>query len=1090
MAPVMKSPHAPAPSPAYTLQTSPVPSGVRPVLDTSQAAVAAHRDGPLLVLAGPGTGKTTTLVESVASLVEDPHRPLHPDQVLVLTFSRKAAMELRERITARLGAATGEPVAWTFHSFAYALLRSEQSPEAFVEPLRLLSAPEQDVIVHQLLLGSADGEGTVRWPDRLEAALETRGMAEEVRAVLSRARELGLDPADLAAAAARAGRGDWAASADFFEEYLDVLDASLAVDYAEMVHRAVLLAETPEVQQRLRSRYSALFVDEYQDTDPAQERLLQALAGQGRHLVAVGDPDQSIYAFRGADVSGILEFPERFAQASGRPAPVRTLRVSRRAGESLLAATRTLAERMPIRALPREKVTEHRTLLAGTSEPGRVVVRTYPNAGAEAEATADLLRRAHLEDGVPWSRMAVLCRSGQRSVPLLRRVLGAAGVPIEVAGDELPLGQEPAVAPLLLALRVAAGLGGDAPTEPDGPRRPTTDEVATLLLSPLCGAEPGALRALARDLRAEQRTGGQQPDPSAELLRGAVEHPERLVAADDRLAAPVRRLGLLLAKARSQLDAGGTGEQALWTLWSGTRWPQRLERAAHAGGAAGRAADRDLDAVCGLFDAAARVEQRDGVRGARLLLEEVSAQRIPGDTLAERAVRGQAVRLLTAHRSKGLEWDVVVVVGVQEGAWPDLRRRGSLLEPDRLGRDGLVEPPSAGDLLAEERRLFYVAATRARRRLVVSAVQSADDDGERPSRFLEELGVPVEVVARRPRRTLTLAGLVADLRRACVDPDAAPAVREAAYAQLAELAGATDDLGSTLVPAAHPDRWWGLLDTTDPGVPLREPDSVVSLSGSSLVRLTECPLRWFLEHEAHAQQARTSALGFGSIVHVLADEVAKGRLAPDLDTLGKAIDSVWGELAFEARWQSAQQRAEAGAAVARFLMWHSLAEQRGRALLASEQEFRVEVPTPDGPVVLRGSADRLESDAEGLVHVVDFKTGKTLAGKADLLEHPQLGVYQRAVEAGAFGDLAPGAHAGGAELVQLRHDDSGLPKTQPQPALTRDPDTGRFWVDDLITVGAAAIRQESFAPTPGEQCGRCIHRKSCPAQADGKQVVE
>ncbi|RKS72509.1 superfamily I DNA/RNA helicase [Motilibacter peucedani] len=1066
----------------FTLLAPTAAPALRPVLDPAQAAVAAHREGPLLVLAGPGTGKTTTLVESVASLVEDEQRPLRPDQVLVLTFSRKAAGELRERITARLGRATGEPMAWTFHSFAYALVRAHSPADAFTEPLRLLSAPEQDVVVHELLEGNAAGEGRVDWPERLRPALSTRGMAEEVRAVLSRARELGLDPPRLAQLGREAGRDDWVASAAFFADYLDVLDARLAVDYAELVHRACLLAEQPEVQAALRARFAAVLVDEYQDTDPSQERLLRALAGGGRHLVAVGDPDQSIYAFRGADVSGILELPDRFRQLSGAEAPVRTLRVSRRAGAELLAASRTLASRMPVRALPRSVVAAHRDLVPARPPaddgPPAVVVRTYPTAGAEADAVADLLRRAHLDDGLPWSRMAVLCRSGRRSVPLLRRVLGAAGVPVEVAGDELPLSEEPAVAPLLLALRVA---GGQA--------RASVEQVGELLLSPLCGAEPGALRALARDLRAEQRAAGRTPDSSAELLRGAVEHPERLVAADQRLAAPVRRLGLLLARVREQLDQGATGEQALWTLWSGTRWPQRLERAALTGGPAGRAADRDLDAVCGLFDAAARVEQRPGVRGVRLLLDEVEAQRIPGDTLAERAVRGEAVRLLTAHRSKGLEWDLVAVVGVQERVWPDLRRRGSLLEPERIGADGVVEPPSSADLLAEERRLFYVAVTRARRTLVVSAVASADDDGERPSRFLDELGVPVVAVARRPRRTLSVPGLVADLRRASVDPEAPPGLRAAAVAQLAQLAAAEDDSGAPLVPAAHLGRWWGLVDTTDPGVPLRQPGAPVVLSGSSLAGLAECPLKWFLEHEAQATTARTSALGFGSIVHVLADRVATGELAAEPAVLEAAIDSVWSELAFEARWQSAQQRAEASAAVGRFLAWHVATPQRGRELLATEREFRVEVPTPDGPVVLRGSADRLERDADGGVHVVDFKTGRTPLSAPEVAQHAQLGVYQRAVAAGAFEELAPGAPAGGAELVWLRRDDSGMPKVSPQAALASG-DDGTTWVDGLVEDGARLVRTEGFAPTPGDQCSRCIHRRACPAQAEGAQVVQ
>src|SRR3954469_15759352 len=230
-------------APTYRLLRTTPPVAARLVPDEAQREVLDHCSrvgGPLLVLAGPGTGKTTTLVEAVARRIEG---GLSPDEVLVLTFSRKAAQELRERITARLGTTTAGPAAWTFHAFAYALVREHQSPEAFREPMRLLSAPEQDVALRELLRGSLDLGRS--WPASLRACLTTRGLAEEVRALLSRARELGLERADLEAIARREGRSDWAALSGFFAEYLDVLDAQGALDYAELVHRAVLLAETP-----------------------------------------------------------------------------------------------------------------------------------------------------------------------------------------------------------------------------------------------------------------------------------------------------------------------------------------------------------------------------------------------------------------------------------------------------------------------------------------------------------------------------------------------------------------------------------------------------------------------------------------------------------------------------------------------------------------------------------------------------------------------------------------------------------------------------------------------------------------------------
>ena len=152
--------------------------------------------------------------------------------------------------------------------------------------------------------------GTVAWPTELDAALKTRGFTEQVRTFMGTARSLGLAPDQIASL--NPERPDWAALSTFMTEYLDVIDSQGLLDYSELVSRAVAYAESPDGQRRLRDRYQLVVVDEYQDTDPAQERLLRAIAGDGRDLVAVGDPDQSIYAFRGADVRGITEFVDRF----------------------------------------------------------------------------------------------------------------------------------------------------------------------------------------------------------------------------------------------------------------------------------------------------------------------------------------------------------------------------------------------------------------------------------------------------------------------------------------------------------------------------------------------------------------------------------------------------------------------------------------------------------------------------------------------------------------------------------------------------------------------------------------------------------
>ncbi|MGW6910444.1 ATP-dependent helicase [Streptomyces sp. NPDC054940] len=1126
---------------AYRLVRTPPVQVAPPRLDAAQRAVVDHAAGPLLVLAGPGTGKTTTLVESVAARIA---RGGDPERILVLTFSRKAAVELRDRMALRIGAARA-PQATTFHSFCYALVRAHQDSDVFVEPLRLLSGPEQDVTVRELLAGQPDlerlGLAHVRWPDDLRACLTTRGFADEVRAVLARSRELGLGPDALDAFARRIGRPDWRAAASFLAEYLDVLDMQGVLDYAELVHRAVLLARHPETAQRLAAQYDAVYVDEYQDTDPAQVRLLHALAGEGRTLVAFGDPDQSIYAFRGADVNGILEFPQAFPRADGRPAPVEVLRTSRRSGAALLTATRLLTQRMPLTRLPAEKVRAHREL-APVREGGRVEVFTYPTPGTELDNIADILRRAHLEDGVPWGEMAVLVRAGSHTIPTVRRALTAAGVPLDIDGDDLPLRHEPAVAPLLTALRAVAlaetGVAAagavvaateaakeasarpeeasvrtdeeasaeedeepsadelERPEELEGSSWLDTETALSLLASPLAGMDAADLRRLGRALRDEERAAGNPlPPPSDELLARALAEPERLAVHDPTYARGAQRLGALLRKARERLAGGGTAEEALWDLWEGTPWPGRLERTARRGGAAGRNADRDLDAVCALFATAARAEERTGGRGTLNFLEEIEAEDIAADTLTLRAVRPDAVRLMTAHRSKGLEWRLVVVAGVQEGLWPDLRRRGSLLEADRIGRDGLAEPLTPGALLAEERRLFYVAATRARERLVVTAVKAPADDGDQPSRFLTELGAEPKDVTGRPRRPLSVAALVAELRATTVDPRVSDPLREAAARRLARLASLADEDGRPLVPSAHPYRWWGMFEPTESKVPLRNRDQPVVLSGSALDQLANtCALQWFLGREVKADAPATAAQGFGNVVHVLADEVASGHTPADLAVLMERLDSVWNALAFDAPWKSAQEKGNARVALERFLKWHVM-DRAGRTPVASEHDFDVTLEAGDVEVRIRGQMDRVETDGDGRAYVVDFKTGKQAPSSAEVARHPQLAVYQLAVREGAVDDAFDGVRPepGGAELVQLRQGaakrDGGetLPKVQGQEPL--EGPEGE-WVGELLATAAGKVLDERFAPTAGQHCTHCSFRASCSARPEGRQVVE
>ncbi|MCZ7378550.1 ATP-dependent helicase [Micromonospora sp. WMMC250] len=1131
-------------------------------VDPVQAEVVGHTDGPMLVLGGPGTGKTSSLVEAVAARVAE---GVDPERILVLTFGRRGATALRQRIEARIAQdghrVLREPLVRTFPAYAFGLLRRAAAERGEPSP-RLLTGPEQDLIIRELLdvVGEEPDDDPVGWPTDLRPALRTRAFAGQLRDLLMRAAERGVGPVDLARLGEKLGREDWPAAARFLREYVSVLAlrdvsnrGSIAYDPAELVRAATgLLRDDEELLAAERRRLAHVYLDELADTDPAQMELLSVIAGGGTSLVAFADPDSSTYAFRGADPAGVATFPHRFRTASGAPAAQVLLTTSYRAGPDLLAAVARLGRRL------RGPAAHRRLHPLPDAPPGTVEVHTFRSATSEAAWLAHSLRSAHLLDGVPWSRMAVLVRSTALQLPTLRRALHAAGVPTVVHGEDLPLHLQPAVAPLLLLLRCAL--------EPES----LDEEAAVALLhSPLGGADPLAERRLRQGLRALALAGGDRR-PSGELIVEALRDPAELADIDRHWAEPAQAVAGLLACARdAAARPGSTAEDVLWAVWHASnlaeRWAGAIIQGRPAAGEGdlarrrrAEAADRDLDAVLVLFDAAARFTDR--LPGARteVFLDHVLAQDLPADTIAPTADRGAAVRLLTAHAAKGLEWDLVAVAGVQEGIWPDLRLRGSLLGSERLvdvlaGRsvDGATAANVVGQtsaLLDEERRLFHVAISRARHRLLVSAVASAavggDDHEEQPSRFLHELvphtpprppdgtgpadptappgprngpqrggstggvpggtssddGTPLAdggtdggsgggtdgdvndgdagadrpgaLPVTRPPRALTLPALVAELRTAITDPAAPAGRRRAAAAELARLAAAG-------VPGAHPDDWWGLRALSDDR-PLVDEGKPVRVTPSAMESALRCSLRWLLERHGGSGPTST-AQGVGNLVHaaaMLAEDASADRGAL-LDYVAARFDAI--ELA--ARWMAGPERERAEAMVDKLLRWLATNPRR---LLAIEHEFAVRLDDPNRPVDLAGRVDRLEIDEAGRLVVIDLKTGKSTAVTgAELAEHPQLGAYQAAVEAGAFAEF--GDESGGAALVQLGTSAKDA-REQNQPAAGEGPAAG--WATALVRRTADTMAAATFAAVANSKCRVCPVRTSCPVSGQGRQVVE
>jgi superfamily I DNA/RNA helicase/RecB family exonuclease len=1049
------------------------------VLDPVQAQVVSRRrgSGPLVLLGAPGTGKTTTLVEAVFARVKRDEVP--PEAVLVLAPSRAAAAALRMRICTRLGRTVREPLARTPHAYAFGLLRRTRVLDGGPPP-RLISGPEQDTILAELLAGHA--EGVVEppsWPGGVGPAIRAlRGFRDELRDLLMRAVERGLGPDELADLGLRHERPDWVAAADVLAEYLDVtaLATPGAHDPAGIVDAAAALLADDELRGAEHDRWQLVAVDDAQEATAATHRLLDQLVASGRDLLITGDPDAATQTFRGARPQLLAEAPGRWPRADGRPAETFVLPTAHRQSERLRAVAVRVAERIGSGGVvAQRKARSAAGLEAAPTDlpPGTVEVHVLASPAQEAGYLADRLRRLHLVERLPWSAMAVVVRSARGTEPL-RRALAAAGIPVAVPPAEVPVRDEPAVVPFRLALRVV--LDADALTP---------DVAVELLTGPIGGVDAVGLRRLRRALRELELSDGGGRGSDA-LLVETLTSPGTLLLLDPAVTrGAVRVAAVLEAGRRAATGPGATGETVLWELWQAAGLADAWRRTALAGGTAGVRADRDLDAVMALFEAAARYVDRMPRAGAAGFLAYLEGQELPADTLAESAPDDDAVALVTAQGAAGREWEVVAVAGVQEGTWPDLRLRSSLLGAQALadlvdGRATTAVPRSGADVAANRRavlddelRGFHVAVSRARRHLLVTAVRSED---ELPSPFLDLVDPPPDDGDGRELtevpRAMTLPALVAELRAVLADPRAPVRRARAAARGLAVLARAG-------VPGAHPDDWYGLPELTGAG-PLRAPDQPVGVSPSKVEQFERCALRWLLEAAAGAAPPPAVSQAIGNLVHELAEEVPDG----DPARLGELLDARIGRLGLGEGWAGARERERARAMVRKLSEYLRSGPAARRELVAVEQDVHVLVGRAD----IHGQVDRLERDEHGRLVVVDLKTGRSKPAEAELARHAQLGVYQLAAGEGGFEAVAPAVReSGGAELVHLGTSTKGV-GVQAQRPLADDDDPG--WARRLVETAAEGMAGEAFPAAANPSCRVCAVKRSCPLRPEGRQVGE
>jgi RecB family exonuclease len=695
-------------------------------------------------------------------------------------------------------------------------------------------------------------------------------------------------------------------------------------------------------------------------------------------------------------------------------------------------------------------------------------VRIAASPRAESAVIADALRRAHLVDGVPWTRMAVIVRSVPRMGAALGRALTAAGIPVDGAQGDPPLADRPAVRALLTVLEATAD-GLDA------------DRALALVTGPIGRVDPVSLRRLRRALR---RVMPETPDSIGDLLAEALRSEVDSLSDDQGRA--LRRVRAVLSAARRSADEGQDPRHTLWQAWHRSGLQRRWLSASERGGTAGVQADRDLDAVTALFDVTEQYVDRTAGASLRSLVDHITAMSIPPTRCDDRPAP-DAVSVVSAHSALGREWDVVVIAGLQEGLWPNVSPRGGVLATQQLVDviDGVVEVGERGlssraPLLAEERRLLIAAMGRARSRLLVTAVDSDNgDEAMLPSSFCHELAAlatepaaTADVPVRAPR-VLAPAALVGRLRSVVCSPDGAvdDVERACAAAQLVRLAEAG-------VHGADPASWYGMtpLSTEEPlwdGA-----DHIVTLSPSTLQLLADCPLRWLLERHG-GSRARDVRSTLGSLVHAVVSESGRSGAM-----MLSELEKVWNELPFDAQWHADNELTRHLEMLDTFLRWRD-GSRHEFTEVGTEIEVDGELSGPDEelPAVrVRGRLDRLERDNEGRLVVVDLKTGKSPVTKDDAQNHAQLAMYQLAVAAGL---VAAGDEPGGGRLVYLGKTSGGNAAQRDQDALT--PERRTEW-HGRVQQAAAATQGPQFLARVNDGCAHCPARGMCPAQKTGSDA--
>ena len=1016
-------------------------------LNADQRRAVTHGEGPLLIVAGAGTGKTQVITRRIAWLIAT--RRAKPSEILALTFTDKAAEEMQLRVDQLVPYGYADTAISTFHAFGDRLIREFAFELGLTPDVRVLSRPEVVVFLRERLFElELDEYRPLGDPTRFLGALASlfaRCRDEDVspEAFLAHAEGLALRAAELDATVAtavevgEAERDEAAAAAEHarrqgelalaYARYTALLREHGAIDFGDQVALALqLLRDSAAAREALQARYRYILVDEFQDTNRAQSELVALLAERHRNVTVVGDDDQSIYRFRGAAISNILEFRDRY-----RGARTVVLRRNYRSLAPILDGAHRLIrfndpDRLEVRVGISKRLVPER--IRRDAPPVRH--HAFATIGEEADWIAAEIRRRVDEGGHPRDH-AVLVRANADADAVLRS-LNAAALPWRFSGTS-GLYARPEVRVLLSLLRVVADPGSSV-------------DVYALAASERYAIPGGDLAEVAGSARRRHRSlfeALEELEAQPGLLR--LSPPGRTALA--RLTADLRRY-------REMAQRRPAGE-VLYAFMRDTGWLADLA------GATSVAAEEQLANIGRFFDIirtqSALLADDRAVFLARHLSTLIEAGDDPATADPDPDV--DAVHVMTVHKAKGLEFGVVFLPGLVVDRFPARSRREPLAMPVELVDEVL---PEGDGHLQEERRLFYVAMTRARDELLLShAAESPSGRARRVSPFvIEALDLPT-------------AGFRGD-----------------AFPSTTHTSGPLQRIAAADGPAEPPEA---------ERLPIEGP---LTLSHSAIDAYLTCPLRYKYSQVVRVPTTPHHSMVYGAALHQAVQEFhrsqARGRPLTEPELM-VVFEKAWTNEGFVSR-EHELARQEAGRAALRRFRDSQLRQgtvvpawvEREFAFAMAGDRIRgrfdrvdiVPITDPSGsvagdvravadePTVLR--ADVIEPMLELLgpeeVTITDYKTSDVrdpAVARQRARESLQLQIYAMAYEA-MTGRLP--------DAVQLHFLDSGLVgRAEVEPARLEKART-------KIAAAAAGIRARDYTPRPGAMtCTYCPFRDICPS---------